>query len=49
MSPNKNHKNTKHKSALPAEAQSFEVKDEPKDPPGVFMPPESEMSPPQLG
>jgi len=49
MSKNKEHKlNTKHKKA-PTKSQSFEVEDTPNDPPGVEMPPESEMSPPQLG
>lgn len=49
MYPNEVSKSTKRKTGLPAEVQSFKGKDEPKDPPGVFMPPESEMSPAQLG
>jgi len=44
---NKN-KIDKYKDAVP-EVMSFEEKNESKDPPGVFMPPESEMSPAQLG
>ena len=42
------HKSTKQKTTLP-EAHPAAEKNKPKDPPGVNMPPETEMSPPQLG
>ena len=50
MYPNESHtsKSTKHKTALP-EAQPAVEKNKATDPPGVNMPPETEMSPPQLG
>ena len=50
MYPNEGntHKSAKHKTVLP-EIQSAAEKDKAKDPPGVDMPPETEMSPPQLG
>jgi len=50
MCPNEGNinKNTKHKTTLP-EVQPTAEKDKAKDPPGVSMPPEKEMSPPQLG
>jgi len=50
MRSSKNHaeKDIKHKSAVP-KSQPVAGEDKPKDPPGVNMPPETEMSPPQLG
>ena len=41
-------KNTKQKAALPKTKSEADRK-ETKDPPGVNMPPETEMSPPQFG
>lgn len=43
-----NPKNVKHKAASPKNQQSKE-KNKTNDPPGVSMPPEKEMSPPQFG
>jgi len=52
MNPNEGHtnksKNTKHNSTL-AETVSAAEKSKTKNPPGVSMPPEKEMSPAQLG
>jgi len=52
MSPSESHnhksKNTKHKSTLTETILSAE-KNKAKNPPGVSIPPEKEMSPPQLG
>jgi len=50
MLPNEGstNKSTKHKSKFP-EAQSNTEKNKAQNPPGVSMPPETEMSPPQLG
>jgi len=52
VKPNTNHnkksKNTKHK-AISSETQSIADKIETEDPSGVYMPPETEMSPPQFG
>jgi len=52
MYPNDNHtlksKSTKHDSTL-AETISAAEKSKTKNPPGVTMPPEKEMSPAQLG
>jgi len=52
MSPNEGHatksKGTKHNSTL-AETIATAEKSKTKNPPGVTMPPEEEMSPAQLG
>ena len=50
MYPNESHipKSTKYKATLP-ESQPVAEKNKTKDPPGVSMPPEKEMSPAQLG
>ena len=50
MYPNEgnNNKSAKYKATLP-EAQSATEKNKTKNPPSVNMPPETEMSPPQLG
>ena len=52
MNPNEGYtpknKNTKHDSKL-AETISAAEKSKTKNPPGVTMPPEKEMSPAQLG
>jgi len=52
MHPNEgnNHKNKSDKrNTVSPETQSDTEKNKTKNPPGVFMPPEKEMSPPQLG
>ena len=50
MYPNESHNNktAKNKTAA-SKLQPIAEKDKTKDPPGVSMPPETEMSPPQLG
>ena len=50
MRSNKGHSNksTNHDAVLPKTKPDAD-KNETKDPPGVHMPPEREMSPPQLG
>jgi len=53
MYPSENHthksKNTKHEAAPEIEAHSASGKTRTKNPPGVHMPSETEMSPAQLG
>jgi len=52
MFPNKDHskkdKSTNHNATL-TETLSAAEKSKTKNPPGVSLPPETEMSPPQLG
>ena len=50
MYPNESHSNksTKHNAALPKPKPAADT-NETNDPPGVHMPPETEMSPPQFG
>jgi len=52
MNPSEGHNNkskgTKHNSTLTETIRSAE-KNKKKNPPGVSIPPEKEMSPPQLG
>jgi hypothetical protein len=48
MYPNEDQKNTNYRATL-SETQTEAEKNKADDPPGVFMPPETEMSPPQLG
>jgi len=50
MNPTENqtHKNKKSKDTLPKK-QPITSENKTNDPPGVHMPPEKEMSPPQLG
>jgi hypothetical protein len=50
VNPNKENdiKYAKYKAAL-AETQDEAERNKADDPPGVFMPPETELSPPQFG